>query len=284
MEVAPKLLREVEFPEKLRGYHPDHVDEFLEQVAVGIEQLQERLRQAIERAEKAEQRAEKAEAQLAASGGEDDLLRRTLVLAQKTADMAIAEANERARAILEEAEQRAEKLLAEAQARAQALLSQAEHTKAEAEAQARAQIEEGERSLQEALGRLAAARNEVASDLARLRQVLAEEQKKAIAIHMEAIRWLEGAFGSLGDKRSVSDIPPRADGRPDAAGEPASLDEPTQQFVEPSREALFAHSDRGREEPRPPRPTRVTDQLGEAGIAVQDVLEPGETRATTPRS
>ena len=46
MEVSPKTLREVEFREKMRGYHPEDVDHFLEQVAAGIEVLQDRLRQA----------------------------------------------------------------------------------------------------------------------------------------------------------------------------------------------------------------------------------------------
>ena len=36
MEVSPKVLRDVQFREKIRGgYHPEDVDEFLEQAAVG---------------------------------------------------------------------------------------------------------------------------------------------------------------------------------------------------------------------------------------------------------
>ncbi|MDQ1442104.1 MAG: cell division initiation protein, partial [Acidimicrobiaceae bacterium] len=57
MDVSPKTLREVEFREKMRGYHPEDVDQFLERVAAGIEVLQDRLRQAIERAQRAEQAA-----------------------------------------------------------------------------------------------------------------------------------------------------------------------------------------------------------------------------------
>ena len=51
MDVSPKTLREVEFREKMRGYHPEDVDQFLERVAAGIEVLQDRLRQAVERAQ-----------------------------------------------------------------------------------------------------------------------------------------------------------------------------------------------------------------------------------------
>jgi DivIVA domain-containing protein len=108
MEVSPKTLREVEFREKMRGYHPEDVDHFLEQVAAGIEVLQDRLRQALER-------AQRAEAAASESGGSDDTLRRTLVLAQRTADMAVAEAREQASRILASAEQQAQSIVAEAE-------------------------------------------------------------------------------------------------------------------------------------------------------------------------
>lgn len=108
MEVSPKTLREVEFREKMRGYHPEDVDHFLEQVAAGIEVLQDRLRQAVERAQRAESAASEA-------GGADDTLRKTLVLAQRTADLAVQEAREQASRILANAEQQAQAMLAEAE-------------------------------------------------------------------------------------------------------------------------------------------------------------------------
>ena len=115
MDVSPKTLREVEFREKMRGYHPEDVDQFLEQVAAGLEVLQDRLRQAVERA----QRAEAAAAESAGTGtANDETLRRTLVLAQRTADMAVQEAREQASRILAGAEQQAQSLLADTEDRA----------------------------------------------------------------------------------------------------------------------------------------------------------------------
>ena len=111
MDVSPKTLREVEFREKMRGYHPEDVDQFLEEVAAGLEVLQERLRQAVER-------AQRAEAAAAEAGGSDDTLRRTLVLAQRTADLAVQEAREQAARILAGAEQQAQAILADAEERA----------------------------------------------------------------------------------------------------------------------------------------------------------------------
>src|SRR6516162_2316556 len=110
MEVSPKTLREVEFREKMRGYHPEDVDHFLEQVASGVEVLKDRLRQAVER-------AQRAEAAAAEAGGNDEALRKTLVLAQRTADLAVQEAREQAARILASAEQQAQALLAEAEER-----------------------------------------------------------------------------------------------------------------------------------------------------------------------
>jgi cell division initiation protein len=108
MDVSPKTLREVEFREKMRGYHPEDVDHFLEEVAAGVEVLQDRLRQAVER-------AQRAEATASEMGGSDEALRKTLVLAQRTADLAVQEAREQAARILAGAEQQAQLILAEAE-------------------------------------------------------------------------------------------------------------------------------------------------------------------------
>jgi cell division initiation protein len=110
MDVSPKTLREVEFREKMRGYHPEDVDHFLEEVAAGLEVLQDRLRQAVERAQRAEAAAAEAE-------GSDETLRKTLILAQRTADMAVQEAREQAARILAGAEQQAQSMLADAEER-----------------------------------------------------------------------------------------------------------------------------------------------------------------------
>jgi DivIVA domain-containing protein len=118
MDVSPKTLREVEFREKMRGYHPEDVDHFLEEVAAGLEVLQERLRQAVER-------AQRAEAAAAEAGGTDETLRRTLVLAQRTADLAVQEAREQAARILAGAEQQAQAVLADAEERGRRTLEDA---------------------------------------------------------------------------------------------------------------------------------------------------------------
>jgi DivIVA domain-containing protein len=136
MEVSPKTFREVEFREKMRGYHPEDVDRFLEEMAVGVEGLHERLRVALERAQRAEQRAEQASAE---AGSGDETIKRTLVLAQRTADMAVQEARDqasrtlKAQSLVLEAEDRARRLHGEALADVHAELAKLEAIRAQAQ-------------------------------------------------------------------------------------------------------------------------------------------------------
>ena len=125
MDVSPQVLRDVEFREKWRGYSPDEVDEFLEQVAAGVEQLQARLREADDRAIRAERRVLETS---------DDDVRRALVLAQRTADAALAEAKEEADRRVVAAEEQARAVKVEAEERVAAELRELAERRAELEA------------------------------------------------------------------------------------------------------------------------------------------------------
>jgi DivIVA domain-containing protein len=129
MELTPQTLHAVEFREARRGgYNTRDVDDFLERVAAGVGHLHERLREVGARAEAAEARLLDAQRQLeevqrrgpsatpaaaaaATTAGvqsagvseTDDTLRRTLVLAQRTADATIKEAKQEANRLIDEA-------------------------------------------------------------------------------------------------------------------------------------------------------------------------------------
>src|SRR3954447_6963692 len=116
MDVTPQAINEVEFHQKMRGYDPDEVDDFLERVAVAVAQLQERITDASERAAAAERRTNDLEQRLRdaarspkpdTSEEDSETIRRTLVLAQKTADAAVQEAKEEAKQIVESAREQA---------------------------------------------------------------------------------------------------------------------------------------------------------------------------------
>jgi DivIVA domain-containing protein len=51
MDISAKTLREVEFGGQLRGYDTDEVDEFLENVALAVDELHRRIAELAERAE-----------------------------------------------------------------------------------------------------------------------------------------------------------------------------------------------------------------------------------------
>jgi DivIVA domain-containing protein len=128
MELTPQTLHAVEFREARRGgYNTRDVDDFLERVAEGVALLHDRMRDAMARAEGAESRLADMQRQLgevqrrpaAPEVSEtDDTLRRTLVLAQRTADATIKEAKDEAARLLSEAREEAARVRSEIEAEA----------------------------------------------------------------------------------------------------------------------------------------------------------------------
>jgi DivIVA domain-containing protein len=109
MDLTPRLLTEVEFREEWRGYKREDVDDFLARVAAALGELQERLRETAERASQAERRL--------LEHSDEDEIRRTLVLAQRTALGAVEEARAEAARVLADADERSRQRLADAEAR-----------------------------------------------------------------------------------------------------------------------------------------------------------------------
>jgi DivIVA domain-containing protein len=109
-----RWVREAVFREKLRGYHPTDVDAFLDQVAFAFDELEARLRDA-------EERASKAVGEVAVTVADDETVRRTLTLAQRTAELAITEAERQAADLLERARAESESLVRQAEAEAAAV-------------------------------------------------------------------------------------------------------------------------------------------------------------------
>lgn len=118
-DTTSKSILEVRFREKVRGYHQGDVDAFVSQVAATVDELQAR-------ASAAEARAAELEARSNQSQEGDDSLRRTLVLAQRTADLAVQEARAEAAKLVGDAEQQRDALLAEVADMRSRLLAEAE--------------------------------------------------------------------------------------------------------------------------------------------------------------
>ncbi len=157
---ATARIRSAQFREKLRGYHPDDVDGFLEQLALIVEGLEAQLADARGRMEDAERR-------LAVATAGEQTVRRTLVLAQRTAELAVTEAQNRADAIVAEAE-------AEARARVAAVEDECLAVREQEEGRLKAEIERLEAAQAEAARRLEELEARRAEEHARLTEALGD--------------------------------------------------------------------------------------------------------------
>ena len=171
MDLSAKVLREVEFRDRLRGYDTDEVDEFLEKVAVSVEELQEKMRQLAYRAERAERSISDRAAE-----DDDDTIRRTLVLAQRTADLAVREAQEQAAVLMDSARTESDKLLSEARESAKRLSTDSERRHADD------------------IKRLERQRDHVRMELKELSDLLESERKRLANSLRDALRFVERAL------------------------------------------------------------------------------------------
>ena len=110
MELTPKLLTDVRFGEQRKGgYAKDEVDDFLERVAAAVGELLRRL-------DDADATVARLQRELAERPDEDEV-RRTLVLAQRTAVSAVEEARAEANELVRAAEVEAQAKIDEMEGR-----------------------------------------------------------------------------------------------------------------------------------------------------------------------
>ena len=169
MDGTPDAFREVQFRQALRGYHPDDVDSFVERATQVVSSLQRELEEGRAALAAAEQhRAEATEA--------EESLRRTLVLAQRTADLAIKEAKDEGARLLDEAMEGRAALLAQAHE---------EHRQLAVDA---------ERDLREQLSLLAELRDRLQSDVDSLDGFVVSERERVRALLHDQLSRLDAAL------------------------------------------------------------------------------------------
>lgn len=202
MEMTPEAIHEAEFREAKRGgYNTQDVDDFLERVASDIARAQAELRESRQRVEAAEartseleRRAAEAERRAAEHGDADETLKRTLVLAQRTADAAIKEAEDQAARTLAAAQEQANRMVAEAQ-------EAAVQARTHAEAEARRSAEEARARVLEELRALEASRDQLRSDVDLLDRHLELQRDRVRSTAHELQRLLD-------DPSALSEMPP----------------------------------------------------------------------------
>jgi cell division initiation protein len=162
MELTVEVLREARFREGWRGYNEADVDEFIDQVSVGVQALHDRINELTLRAERAETRT---------AGENDETVKRTLVLAQRAADLVVSEAKSVAERIVADARRDAERIVGDATTEA---AQRRELLLADAGREAEQRSAELHRAHQEQMARLAADR-QVAEREQALRQAELDE-------------------------------------------------------------------------------------------------------------
>ena len=196
MELTPQTLHAVEFREARRGgYNTRDVDDFIERVAGSVGHLNERVREAQARADAADARLAEMQHELDEAhrrpapaavpevSETDETLRRTLVLAQRTADATIKEAKEEANRVLSEARE------------------EAARTRAEAEAEARRGADSARVSAQHEVETLISNRDKLKSDLDALTRRIDEQRNQLRSGITEMQRLLD-------DPAALKPLPP----------------------------------------------------------------------------
>ncbi len=172
MDVTAESIRSVQFREKVRGYHPADVDAFVAAVAKAVEDLERRVKELTSRLAELESRS-------SGSSEAEDSLRRTLVLAQRTADAAVQEAREEAARLMATATSEHEAAQVE-------LKDLRERTRAEAEEEGRAVRES-----------LEAQRAALQGDVDELEAHLGRERERLRIYFSDQLRRVEGGEPGL---------------------------------------------------------------------------------------
>ncbi len=158
MDITAETVREAQFRQAWKGYDTAEVDDFLDAVASGIGSLQSKVGELTERIVSAEDRALRAEARPSLRSEPDESVRRTLVLAQRAADLVVSEAKAVADRIVADSRDQAARIVTasqEAALRAQAVANaQAEQLLSGAEAEADRMISVRAAELQSSLSLL----------------------------------------------------------------------------------------------------------------------------------
>jgi cell division initiation protein len=212
MEISPRELRDVEIAEAFRGYHRDVVNDLLERAAATIEAANERVRELNDRLSNAQGEAGRTRET-------EDILHRTLLLAQRAADEAVAEAQQKAHQMVEEAELQSRKMLAEA------------------EGEARRRGEAERRRLEEEIFDYAGRRDALLADveaLTRYETEYRERQSRALEADLAALRTRpSSAPGPRPDTHEV-DVPTPSDTNAKVEPEPEPEPERVEEAPEPS--------------------------------------------------
>lgn len=115
MNLTPRQIQEKQFHDAFRGYSHEEVDSFLDAVAEAFDHV-------FRENQSLHHRLKEMEVELTQAKGSEDMLKRTLVTAQETADKAVQEARTKGQSIEQQAASHSEAVIAEAEKKAQKIV------------------------------------------------------------------------------------------------------------------------------------------------------------------
>ncbi len=202
MELSPQEIRSIGFKLVKKGYDPDQVDSFKDEVASVVEAaytqataMEARARAAVAKLHEVSQQAPARDAEPdKISPTDNDVITRTLMLAQRTADATVAEARAESDTIVTQSREEAERLLENARTLASKTI---EDTRAEA----RRAVENDRVHAENELQSLIARRDFLVSDVDHLEQYLQAQRERLREAAVALQELVERVPGGLGEMR-----------------------------------------------------------------------------------
>lgn len=239
MDISASDVENVTFATAKKGYEPDQVDRFLDNVAATLRGLEDQLRQA-------KARIGELEGQTQEASETEEMMRRTLLVAQRASDEALAEAQAHAREMVAAAEAQARDLESQATARANELEGRMHRQRQAFEADIEA-LKRFHADFRQALQQMISEHADVLHKTGRLAEQLPDLPAGAEAAAKPAQRPASLAPEPRGPEPAPPPVP--APAVPDGSGAAASPEEP--RMMPPRPAATEA-----RTAPPPPTPGR----------------------------
>jgi len=255
MEITPRELRDVEIRESFRGYSRDEVNELLERAAATIDAANERMQQLSER-------LSAVQSETGHTRETEDILHRTLLLAQRAADEAVGEATAKSRQMLDDAEMQSRRLIADA------------------EADARRRGETERRRLEQEVIELAGRRDTLLADVEALTRFEADyrdRMSRALEADLTALRSRPAASPGTRPEPSEVEIPVASESyarrEPDAPSQSFAPSPPSTAPASPSP-ASYASSS-----PSPPSDDDASQEPSTQALDIQELFDRANANA-----
>jgi DivIVA domain-containing protein len=222
MDISPQTVRTTSFKLVKKGYDPDEVDSFKEQVAAAVEHAQNqatameaRARAAVAKLREVSQQVGTVVPAAPSHSGDTEVISRTLLLAQRTADATVAEARVEADQTVNKAREEAGRVLDSAR-------NMAAKTVDDARFEARRAAEDERVKAENEVQALLARRDFLLADVDHLEQYLQAQRERLRDAAVQLHELIERVPGGLGDMRrpllsaSAEPLPPELEPAPPA--------------------------------------------------------------------